>query len=519
MNDDNRLVLVFDVGTQSTRALAFDCRGELVDKVRREEPPYISKNDNRAEKDINELWTGICAVSKQLKERLGDRWKDVASVTVTSIRNTLFFLDKDGAPTRDAILWMDKREVECPDPLPLWKRFIYSAVGMGEVVRVQRRTSYTNWVRVNQPEVWQKTAKIVMPTAWYHFKLTGKLADSTAGQAARFPYDYKKRKWMTKHSLNYCIFGCPIDKMCELVRPGEKIGAISREASEATGIAEGVPVIATGADKVCETVGNGAIGRDVASISLGTAASVEVTTDKYVEPETFMPAYTSVVDGKYNPEIQIFRGFWMVSWFRDQFAFYEQHEAERLGISAEKLLDDTLNKVPVGSDGLLVQPYWGPGLKTPQAKGVMIGFNDVHTRAHIYRAIIEGLGYALFEGLENLMRRTGNQVTRVAVSGGGSQSEIVCKIMADIIGMPVYKVQTYETSGLGCAVVAFTTLGVYKDVKEASDAMVRVTTVYQPDAANHERYLQFYNRVYKKIYRCNLPVYNELYSLLAADRY
>ena len=187
MNNDKRLVLVFDVGTQSTRALAFDCRGELVDKVRREEPPYISKNDNRAEKDINELWTGICAVSKQLKERLGSRWRDIAAVTVTSIRNTLFFLDKDGAPTRDAILWMDKREVECPDPLPLWKRFIYSAVGMGEVVRVQRRTSYTNWVRVNQPEVWQKTAKVVMPTAWYHFKLTGRLADSTAGQAARFP--------------------------------------------------------------------------------------------------------------------------------------------------------------------------------------------------------------------------------------------------------------------------------------------------------------------------------------------
>ena len=91
--------------------------------------------------------------------------------------------------------------------------------------------------------------------------------------------------------------------------------------------------------------------------------------------------------------------------------------------------------------------------------------------------------------------------------------------MADIIGMPVYKVQTYETSGLGCAVVAFATLGVYGSIEEASDAMVRVTTVYQPDAANHERYLQFYNRVYKKIYRCNLPVYNELYSLLAADRY
>lgn len=513
------LVLVFDVGTQSTRALLFDSKGELIAKAKRAEPPYISKNDNRAEKDIDELWRGICAVSKELKEEAGSRWDDVAAVTVTSIRNSLFFLDENCRPTRDAILWMDKREVDCPDPLPLWKRFIFSAVGMGEAVRVQRRTTYTNWVRVNQPDVWERTAKIVMPTAWYNYKFTGVLADSTAGQAAKFPYNYKKRRWMTERTLNYCIFGCPVDKMCRLVEPGDTIGTITAQCSAETGIREGLPLIATGADKACETVGNGAIAPDIASVSLGTAASVEVTTDRYVEPETFMPAYTSVAKGKYNPEIQIFRGFWMVSWFKEQFSLHEKLEAEKLGISAEQLLDEKLSKIPVGSNGLLVQPYWGPGLKTPQAKGVMIGFNDVHTRNHVYRAIIEGLGYALFEGLENLMHRTKNRISRVAVAGGGSQSESVCRIMTDIMGLPVYKVQTYETSGLGCAIVAFTSLGVYRDMSEATAHMVRVSEEYIPDAANHERYMQFYNRVYKKIYRCNLPIYNELYSLLAADRY
>ena len=147
------LVLVFDVGTQSTRALLFDSKGDLIAKAKRAEPPYISKNDNRAEKDIDELWRGICAVSKELQEEAGSRWDDVAAVTVTSIRNSLFFLDENCRPTRDAILWMDKREVDCPDPLPLWKRFIFSAVGMGEAVRVQRRTTYTNWLRVNQPDL------------------------------------------------------------------------------------------------------------------------------------------------------------------------------------------------------------------------------------------------------------------------------------------------------------------------------------------------------------------------------
>ena len=518
MKKSDSLILVFDVGTQSTRALLFDSDGNLIEKTKHDEPPYISQNDNRAEKDPEESWQGICTVSKDLKKLVGSRWDDIVGVCVTSIRNSLFFLDKDGKPTRNAILWMDKREVKCPDPMPLFNRFLYAVVGMGETAKVSRKTCYINWVRVNQPDVWARTSKIVMPTAWYNFKFTGVLADSKAGQAAKFPYDYRKRDWMSKHALNFPVFGCPTDKMCKLVEPGEIIGKITKKCSSETGIKEGLPLIATGADKACETVGNGCLSKEVASVSLGTAASVEITTDKYVEPETFMPAYTAVANGKFNPEIQIFRGFWMVSWFRDQFALNEKIEAEEKGISPEKLLDEKLASIPLGSNGLVIQPYWGPGLKTPQAKGIMIGFSDIHTRLHVYRAIIEGLGYALFDGLENLQRRSRNKITRIAVAGGGSQSDIICRITADIMGREVYKVQTYETSGLGCAVVAFNALGKYGSIEEAVSKMVRIKDVFKPDADNHSKYMQYYNRVYKKIYERNLPIYNELYKMKEKDR-
>lgn len=512
------LILVFDVGTQSTRALLFDLNGNLIEKTKHDEPPYISQNDNKAEKDPVECWQGICTVSLQLKKAVGERWNDIVGVCATSIRNSLFFIDENGEPTRNAILWMDKREVNCPEPMPLFNRCLYAIVGMGETAKVSRRTSYTNWVRVNQPEVWERTAKIVMPTAWYNFKFTGRLADSRAGQAAKFPYDYRKRDWMSKRALNYPVFGCPVEKMCELVDPGEIIGYITEKCSKETGIKAGLPFIATGADKACETVGNGCLSKDVASVSLGTAASVEITTDKYVEPETFMPAYTAVANGKFNPEIQIFRGFWMVSWFRDQFALNEKIEAEKLGVSAERLLDEKLASVPLGCNGLILQPYWGPGLKTPQAKGIMIGFSDIHTRLHVYRAIIEGLGYALFDGLENLQRRSRNKITRIAVAGGGSQSDIICQITADIMGREVYRVQTYETSGLGCSIVAFNALNYYKSIEEAVSKMVRVKDTFKPIEENHAKYMQFYNRVYKKIYERNLPIYNELYKMMEKDR-
>lgn len=519
MDKSNPLILVFDIGTQSTRALLFDKKGNIVEKVKHEEPPYVSQNDNRAEKNPDECWEGICTVSRAMKQAVGKRWDDIVGVSATSIRNSLFFLDKDCRPTRNAILWLDKREVICPDKMPMFNRFLYALVGMGETARVSRKTSYTNWVRVNQPDVWEKTAKVVMPSAWYNFKFTGRLADSKAGQAAKFPYNYKKRDWMTERALNFPVFGCPVQKMCELVNPGDIIGYITKECSEQTLIKEGLPFIATGADKACETVGNGCLGTDVASVSLGTAASVEITTDKYVEPETFMPAYTSVINGKFNPEIQIFRGYWMVSWFKEQFALNEKIEAEKLGVSAEKLLDEKLLSIPVGSNGLIIQPYWGPGLKTPQAKGIMLGFNDVHTRLHVYRAIIEGLGYALFDGLENLQRRARNRIKRVAVSGGGSQSDIVCQITADIMGREVYRVQTYETSGLGCAIVCFNTLGYYDSFESAVKNMVRESKTFVPNQENHEKYMLYYNRVYKKIYDKNVPIYNELYKILEKDRY
>ena len=229
------LALIFDVGTQATRALVFDTRGNPVLIVKKQGELYISDGSQQAEADCESIWRDMCSVSMQAKEKLGERWKDIVAVSVTSIRNSLVFLDKDCKPSRKAIFWLDKREVECPDKLPLFNRILYGIAGMKEVVNVQRRTCYTNWVRVNEPDVWAKTAKIVMPSAFYTYKLTGRLADSKAGQAAKFPYDYRRRTWMSTRGLTFPVFGTPVEKMCELVEPCTVIGRITARAAEERG--------------------------------------------------------------------------------------------------------------------------------------------------------------------------------------------------------------------------------------------------------------------------------------------
>ncbi|HSB36769.1 MAG TPA: FGGY-family carbohydrate kinase, partial [Thermoanaerobaculia bacterium] len=164
------------------------------------------------------------------------------------------------------------------------------------------------------------------------------------------------------------------------------------------------------------------------------------------------------------------------------------------------------------SMGLVLQPYWSPGVKVPgrEAKGAVIGFGDVHTRAHLYRAILEGLAYALRDGKERCERRSGVPVTELRVAGGGSQSEAALQITADVFGLPVGRPHVYEASGLGAAVDAAVGLGLHPDFGSAVTSMTRVGRVFTPDPGTSALYGELYSRVYRRMYARLKPLYDEI---------
>jgi len=246
------------------------------------------------------------------------------------------------------------------------------------------------------------------------------------------------------------------------------------------------------------------------SLSFGTTATVQTTSGRYFEPIRFMPPYPAPIPGHYNPEVEIFRGFWMIAWFKNEFAFQEVMEAKEKGIAAEVVLNRHLEKTAPGSMGLVVQPYWSPGLQKPSAKGAMIGFGDVHTKAHIYRSVIEGLGFGLMEGLEQMEKAGKFFAEKAAVSGGASQSDEICKITADIFNRPMVKAQTHETSGLGAAIVTAAGLGVHSSVQAAAAAMIKPQVVFEPDPDHVDIYRNLYDRVYKKMFTALNPLYEEI---------
>lgn len=203
----------------------------------------------------------------------------------------------------------------------------------------------------------------------------------------------------------------------------------------------------------------------------------------------------------------------MITWFKNQFAYEEVREAQARGIVPEAMLDELLKRTQAGSHGLVMQPYWTPMFKMPSAKGSIIGFGDVHERAHIYRAIIEGLAFGLKDGLVAIEKASGVKVTELAVSGGASQSDEICTITADVFNLPLIRGQTYETSGLGAAMVVAKGLGMYQSVEAAMKAMSRRHTVFTPDPQRAALYEQLYRRVYKKMYRALAPLYEEIRNI------
>lgn len=504
------ILLSIDCGTQSLRGLLFSRQGELLYKVQIHYEAYFSNKPGWAEQEPEVFWSSLCRACRLLKEQSPDLFSRIGGVGVTTQRDSMVNVDADGNPLRPVITWLDQRKaLPVYNPNPLFKA-AFKCVGVDSALKKLQADAKCNWIMQNQPEIWKKTACYMQVSGFINKRLTGKFRDSIASQIGHAPFNYRKASWASKSSLNYKLFPIEIEKLPEVVQPGEIIGEVTESASLSTGIPVGIPVIACGSDKGCETIGVGVLDTNMASLSFGTTATVQTTSDKYFEPLRFMPPYPAPIPGKYNPEVEIFRGYWMITWFKNEFGHKETEKASELGVAPEVLLNDLLHESPPGAMGLMLQPYWGPGLEHPAAKGSMIGFGDVHKKSHVYRAVIEGLGYGLLDGMHSIEKASGRKIRHIAVSGGASQSDEICQITADIFNLELSRGRTTEASGLGAAMITAKGLGFYDSFEEAILAMSKKERVFKPDPSRSRIYDKLYRRVYRKIYRSLKPLYEEI---------
>ena len=511
MTNESPLVLTIDFGTQSLRTALINKSGEIEGIVKRKyNPPYISEQKGYAEQDPDYYYNILIDCLKELAQNHKDKLERIKGSTISTFRDSSVQLDKELKPVRKSILWLDQRLAKGKEKMPFGYSTLFNLVGMKETIKLNRSRTMAHWIKENEPDVWAKTDKYVNISTYLTYRITGKLEDSCANLTGHYPIDFKNRCWQKEKALKGVIFGIPSRMLFPLKQPGEIIGEISEEVCKQTGLPKGITLFASGSDKACETIGLGALSNSVGAISYGTASTIEVSNKAYHEPEPFLPAYPAAVKDWYNMEVQIYRGYWMISWFSKNFASDIIDESTIQHMAVEEMLNKELSAVPPGCDGLVLQPYWGPGLRRPLSKGAIIGFSDVHTRGHFYRAIIEGIAYALKEGLEGIEKSQHHKVTELRISGGGSQSDAICQITADIFNLPVSRVQTYETTSLGEAISVFVALNEFRSVEEAMEKMSHKTTTFMPNKEAAAQYERLYRKVYLKMFPRLKNIYKEI---------
>ena len=506
--------LSIDNGTQSVRAIIFDGNGQLIAKSKIDIEPYFSDQKGWAEQHADYFWDSLCQACQELWLKLPISKESIVAVSVTTQRATVVPMGKDNQPLRPAISWLDQRQVETKPKLGKLESAVMSLIRAKPLVDLMHSQAEANWIEQHEPDIWQQVHKFLLLSGYHNYKLTGQYNDAIASTVGFVPFEYKTQQWADEKDWKWRAMPIRPEMLPKVSPAGSVLGEITAAAADATGIPKGLPLIASGSDKACEVLGTGCIDNETGSLSYGSLATLNITSDKYLEAIPFYPAYPGVIPNTFNVEMMVQRGYWMVSWFKKEFGLKEEQLAANQDLNPEKLFDELLSKVPAGCEGLMLQPYWSPSNGDgPETRGAIIGFNEDHTRAHLYRAMIEGLTYALREGKELLEKRSGKSISRLIVSGGGSQSDQIMQITADIFGMTVLRPHTYETSSLGAAIASAVGVGLYPDFPTAVDKMTHKGDSFDPIDMNKDLYSDLYHKVYKKMYGQLKPSYEAIRSI------
>jgi len=510
---ENGYVLVLDCGTQSMRSVVFNQEGMLLGIEKVKYPKYETNLDGFCEMNADVFWDSAVEAVNKLWDSNPDVMEKVEVVTLASQRSTSVFVDEEGKPLRNAISWMDARKLKSSHKMPKASKNFFKMVKVWDMIDNYNRSCPYHWVEHHEPEVMEKVHKLLFLSTYLNFKLTGQFKDSITSAPGYIPFSNKKLNWATKSDIEGKVFSVKKDHLFELVQPGELIGELTSESAKLLRLKPGTKVVAAGSDKACETIGIGCFDETTVSVSLASMVTVETTTEKYLPLYKYGTVFPAAIKGKYNPELGITRGFWLISWFIEEFGELEKKESIEKELSIERLLNEKLSQIPPGSDGLLMQPFWMSDVRYPSASGTLIGLSDVHTRIHFYRALVEGLGYSIKEGIISIEKKTGIPIERIGLSGGGSQSSIICQILANILNKEVYVVQSHETTGLGAAMLGYIHMGLYDNVADAAIEMVHVQNTYKPVEEVARRYDELYEEVYELTYKRLQPVYKKMVEL------
>lgn len=506
-----KYILGVDIGTSGTKTVLFDLSGNVIASSTGEYPMYQPHN-GWAEQDPRDWWKATCDTIGSVLKKSGADKSEIAGVGLSGQMHGLVMLDKDDNVIRNAILWCDQRTAaQCDE--------ITSILGRKKLIDITANPALTGftaskilWVRENEPENYEKCRRILLPKDYIRFMLTGEYATEVSDASGMQLLDIPNRCWSDEVLSKLGIDRALLGKMYE---SPEITGKVHSKAAGETGLKEGTIVVGGAADNAAAAVGTGVVKDGLAFATIGTSGVVYAhSSEVRIDPKGRVHSFCSAVPGEWLTMGVTLGAGLSLKWFRDNFCYGEIEQAKREGRNVYALTDGEAEKIKPGCDRLIYLPYL-MGERTPHldpdCRGVFFGLSAMHTRAHLIRAVMEGVTFSLLDCVL-ILREMGMDISRMMACGGGGSSPLWRKMLSDMFGCEVTTVASKEGPALGVALLAGVGSGAYSSVQQACEAVIKTDKLQKPDKALTELYGR-YHKLYKKLYVSLKDDYKTLASL------
>lgn len=501
-------IIAHDLGTTGNKATLYNAEGQLVGSAFY---PYSTDypHTSWAEQNPEDWWQAICASTRHLLDQTGARPDDIACITFSGQMMGCVPLDKNARPLRTAIIWADQRSVE-------QERWVGERIPPQEIYHItghRLSASYSLqkilWLRDHQPEIYRAAHKFVHAKDAMVARMTGHFVTDISDASGMNLYDLTTGRWSERILM---AVGLDEAQLPEVHPSIDVVGEVLPGVAEEVGVAPGTPVVIGGGDGPCAAAGSGVVAEGSAYNYIGSSSWIAVASHTPVfDPDCKTVTFGHIVPGMLTPNGTMQAAGASYQWMRDQLCPAEVELARNSGDSSYEQMNSVAASSPPGANGLIFLPYlmgersprWNP-----KARGAFIGLTIRHTRADLIRAVLEGVTMNLRLILVALQSH-GVQVEAMRLIGGGARGRFWNQMMADIYGLPAYRMSILEeATSMGAAMAGGIGVGLFPDFS-ISQQMNPVAEVFAPDPKARQAYEQIFP-IFEACYQALAPVYEQI---------
>ena len=494
MTNPTSLFIGLDCSTSACKAVVWDDRGNAIAKGY-SPLSLITPRPTWYEQSAESWWTATIQALRQAVSLVDGR--RLSALCIAHQRETFVPVDEQGQPLTNGILWMDER---ARGFLPSLEQSFNQQTFQrqtGKRLSVNLNIAKIAWLKEYRSDIFSRVYKYLDVHGYLAHRLTGLYRTSWGSADPTGMFDMQSNAWA---GTLLDQVGIRLDQLPEVYPPGTVVGTVVPPAAEACGLPAGLPVVAGIGDGQASGLGVNITAPGDAYLSLGTSVISGTYSDQYVVDSAFR-TMSGGIPGSYLLETVLLGGGYTISWFMEKMAGQPGQDIVQL----QDIYDQAASALPPGSEGLMVVPYWNSVLSPywdPAASGIVVGWRGTHQLPHLYRAILEGIAFEQHLNTIGVEKALGKSVRRYIVVGGGAQSDLWCRIIADITNKPVFRATTPDAAALGAGILSVAAAGTYADARQAAQEMTHILPrPFEPDPSRHD----FYNSLFEEVYRPLFP--------------